>query len=95
MAWRAAAYIGAVLNMIDAVATCYELEAGLIVEANPIMAAAYEAGVPVFMAVKLVASALFFYLAYNKERPLAKAGIAAGTLTYISIATLHIAGLMA
>jgi hypothetical protein len=92
--WRILATLGAALNIVDAVATCIEIEHGLAHEANPVMALVYVFGVPMFFAVKFLAALLFLWLGHNEKHQLARVGLAALVLSYCGVFAVHFWGLL-
>lgn len=90
--WPYIAGLGAGLNMLDAVATCIELELGLATEANPLMFAAYSHSIYTFFALKSVAAILFFVLGSCSHRLVAKIGLVITFSAYALLAVWHTYG---
>jgi hypothetical protein len=85
-------YLG-ILNLLDALATCLGLHAGLIEEANPLMGGMYEIGPLLFLLVKVSFSALlccFAYMKYMPETKLLKILLLFSSFLYTSVCLLHL-----
>lgn len=78
-------------NVLDAAFTFFYLTAGLATEANPLLAAAWEAHPSLFLALKaiLVGGGLFI-LHQCRHVPAARAAISAAIVTYGAVVMWHL-----
>lgn len=90
--WLVAA--AAVLNLLDAIFTMASVQAGLAVEANPLMEPLLSASPVVFVLAKTNLVSLGLMLLWRlRRRPSAVAGIIGSAGLYAAIVVYHIAGL--
>lgn len=83
------------LNLLDATFTIAYIEAGLAVEANPLMDALLQLGVPLFAAVKLlgVGFAVAFLLVASERYLVARVGLVTMALVYFALVLYHLSAI--
>ncbi len=94
-AYRFAALSIILLNLLDATFTIAYIEAGLAVEANPLMDALLQIGVPLFAAVKLlgVGFAVAFLLLVAERYVTARVGLVCMALAYFALVMYHLSAI--
>jgi len=82
------------LNLLDLLFTVYYIESGLAVEANPLLAAAYNVSPAYFATVKMSLAVLGLTLLYkNRKSALAWTAVRGLAAAYALVAVYHVAHL--